>query len=196
MTTTTDRQHDESAAIEDTAPRKVFAPAGAPVAVWFGALLGVAMLGLCAGAIRDLIIEAKWVNDREWTQAAADWITRIHWYQWMWAVAVGLILVGLLFVWLALKPRKRTFVSLGDYEVMWTRRGDVARRCSVAVATLPGVEHATTVVGRRTAKVTVTTSDGAADRDAVRSAAQGVVQVLARKTRVKVRMNSRSGGRR
>lgn len=172
------------------------APAGAPVAVWFGALLGVAMLGLCAGAIRDLIIEAKWVNDREWTQAAADWITRIHWYQWMWAVAVGLILVGLLFVWLALKPRKRTFVSLGDDEVMWTRRGDVARRCSAAVATLPGVEHATTVVGRRTAKVTVTTSDGAADRDAVRSAAQGVVQALARKTRVKVRMNSRSGGRR
>ncbi|MGX7693819.1 DUF6286 domain-containing protein [Gordonia polyisoprenivorans] len=145
---------------QDLAGGKVFAPAAYPGAAIVGSLIGLLFLGLACVGIRDLIVYAGWIDGTRWTTNTADWITRSTWQDWMWPVAVICVIVGLWLVWLAVKPRRRTHVPLGDFEVMWTRRGDMARRASAALLTVPGVEHATTVVTRRRAKVTVTASGG------------------------------------
>lgn len=181
---------------EDPGAGKVFAPSATPAAAWLAAILGIGLLGVCAVAIRDLIVAAGWISGDSWTRAAADWIGDLRWYEWMWPAAVALVVAGLLLLYVAVKPRKRTYVNVGPYGVMWTRRGDVARRCSAAVATLPGVEHATTVVGRRRAKVTVTTGGNEVDPAAIKNVAESVVDVLAKKPKVKVRIISRRNGER
>lgn len=184
---------------EDTSSGKVFAPSATPAAAWFGVILGLALLALCAVAIRDLIVAAGWISGDSWTRTAADWVADISWYDWMWPAAVGLIIAGLLLLYVAVKLRRRTYVNVGPYGVMWTRRGDVARRCSAAVAAIPGVEHATTVVGRRKATVTVTTGDTPVDRAEIKQVAENAVDVLAKRPRVKVRVVSRrrpAGGKR
>ncbi|GAB40342.1 MULTISPECIES: DUF6286 domain-containing protein [Gordonia] len=174
----------------DTHKGKVFTPAAGPKSVVSGVIIGIALLALVAVAIHDLLVEAGWVSGTRWLQAAADWINGATWQDWMWAAVVGFIIVGLLLVWTALAPRRRTHVSLGDFEVLWTRRGDVARRFSTAALSVPGVEHATTVVGRRRAKVLVTT-DSAVDESALRDTLESVASSLEKKMRVKLKVVTR-----
>ncbi len=185
---------NERAVIEartaDTHKGKVFVPAAGPKSVVSGVIIGIALLALVAVAIHDLLVEAGWVSGTRWLQAAADWINGATWQDWMWAAVVGFIIVGLLLVWTALAPRRRTHVSLGDFEVLWTRRGDVARRFSTAALSVPGVEHATTVVGRRRAKVLVTT-DSAVDESALRDTLESVASSLEKKMRVKLKVVTR-----
>ncbi len=102
---------------------------------------------------------AGWIDGTRWTTNTADWITRSTWQDWMWPVAVICVIVGLWLVWLAVKPRRRTHVPLGDFEVMWTRRGDMARVRVPHCSPSPG--RARHDRGhRRRAKVTVTVSGG------------------------------------
>lgn len=201
MTTTaeTTTAKTTTAKTADTHDAKVFTPAANPAAAVVGVLIGVALFGLAAIAIRDLLIELEWLSGAEWSRTAADWLVGIQWWDWMWPVAIALIISGLGLLWLAVRPRRRTHLSLAGYEVMWTRRGDIARRCSAAVSTLSGVRHATTVVGRRTVTVTVTTRE-AVDRASVESEIDRVVgEVLSSidaplRPRVKI-VRDRSGDR-
>ncbi|MGC5256561.1 DUF6286 domain-containing protein [Gordonia sp. DT218] len=164
MTASTTAGADRSTAARtaDTHDAKVFAPAANPAAAIVGCVIGLLLLGVVAMAIRDLLVHIGWLSGSEWTRDVAVRVADLRWSNWMWPVAVALIVIGAAMIWLAGKPRRRTHLSLKGYEVMWTRRGDLARRCSTAVSGLPGVDHATTVVGRRTVKVRVTVT-GAAD---------------------------------
>ncbi|GAB34597.1 DUF6286 domain-containing protein [Gordonia otitidis] len=181
----------------DTHKGKVFTPAAGPKSVVSGVIIGLLLLALVAVAIHDLLIKAGWVSDTLWLQSAADWLDGATWKDWMWAAAVGFIVVGLLLVWTALAPRRRTHISLGDYEVLWTRRGDVARRFSTAALSVSGVEHATTVVGRRRAKVLVTTNSGV-DEAELRDVLDSVATSLEKSVRVKLKVvtRHRKGGSR
>ncbi|GAA3694572.1 DUF6286 domain-containing protein [Gordonia hankookensis] len=159
--TTTGSDRSTTAKTADTHDAKVFAPAANPAATIVGCVIGLLLLGLAVVAVRDLLVQVGWLSGSEWTRDAADGVGDLRWSDWMWPVAVALIVVGLAMIWLAAKPRRRTHLSLKGYEVMWTRRGDLARRCSTAASGLPGVDHATTVVGRRTVKLRVTVTDAA-----------------------------------
>lgn len=176
---------------EDLADGKVFAPSSYPGAAIVGSLLGLGLLGLAAVGIRDHIVRFGWISGTPWTDSAADWIARSTWQDWMWPAAVGFIVVGLLFLWLALVPRRRTHETLDRYGVMWTRRGDAARQCSAAVMNVPGVEHATTIVRRRSAKVIARTST-TVDAETVRAAAVAALAPVRDSPKVKVRLISRS----
>ncbi|MGV9713571.1 DUF6286 domain-containing protein [Gordonia sp. NPDC003424] len=158
MTTEIDRPDDATPATAktvDTADAKVFAPAAMPSATWPGLLVGIALLALAAIAVRDLLVDIGWLSGEQWIRAALDRVAAIRWWTWMWPVAVLAILAGLFLLWHAVRPRQRTHLSLAGYQVMWTRRVDLARRCSAAVSEVPGVDHASTVVGRRTVRVSV-----------------------------------------
>lgn len=170
----------------DLSDGKVFAPAGYPGAAIVGSLLGLLLLGLAGVVIRDFIVRFGWIHGTQWTDNVAQSIATSTWQPWMWAVAVVLVIVGVAMLWLAVKPRRRTHTALGDHQVMWTRRGDVARRCSASLLAVPGVEHATTVVGRRRAKVTVTVS-GDVDTARLQEQATLAVSPLKNPPRVKIR---------
>ncbi|MGC5247000.1 DUF6286 domain-containing protein [Gordonia sp. DT219] len=176
---------------QDLAEGKIFAPAAYPGAAIVGAVLGLLLIGLACIGIRDLIVRVGWLDGSSWTQNSAAWIAERTWQTWMWPVAVILVLLGLWLLWLAVKPRRRTHVQLGDYQVMWTRRGDVARRASAALLTVTGVDHATTVVGRRRAKVTVTVS-GEVDKTLLHDRATEAISPLKHPPRVKIRRVVRS----
>lgn len=184
----------------DTGEGKVYPPASNPAAVVIGVILGVAFLGLAAVAIRDLLIHVGWVDSDEWSVAAADRVADMSWATWMWPAAVALIVVGLWLVWLAIRPRRTTHLSVDGFEVLWTRRGDIARRCSAAVSAVPGVEHATTVVGRRKVKLTVTADSDRFDESAVQHVVDGVLSGIVAPLRatisVRRRGNAAEGGNR
>ncbi|MGO3325608.1 DUF6286 domain-containing protein [Gordonia sp. (in: high G+C Gram-positive bacteria)] len=184
---------DHRAGTADTADGKVFAPSGRPGAAILGAVIGIALLVLCGVAIRDLILEAGWIDGDPWLGQAAHWSSETPWAGWMWAAAIACIVIGLVLLAAALKPRRATHIRLTDHDVLWTRRVDVARRCSAAAQAVAGVDHATTVVTRRKAKCTVIARD-TADRDRIREVVDGVVSDVESPKRAVVRFSNRTGG--
>ncbi|MCF8589029.1 DUF6286 domain-containing protein [Gordonia liuliyuniae] len=194
MTATTDDR--DRTGTDDTASRNVFAPSGLPGAAVLGAVIGLLMLVLCGVAIRDLVVAAGWTDGDPWLAGAAHWSTETSWTGWMWAAAIACVVVGLGMLAVAVKPRRPTHLRLAGHDVLWTRRVDVARRCSAAAESVSGVEHATTVVTRRKATCTVTARDST-DRDHVREVVESVIGDVESPKRAVVRFpNRRGGGRR
>lgn len=177
----------------DTASRKVFAPSGRPGAAILGAVIGIALLVLCGVAVRDLVLEAGWIDGDPWLGHAAHWSSETAWTSWMWAAAIACIVIGLVLLVAAMKPRRATHLRLTDHDVLWTRRVDVARRCSAAAQAVAGVDHATTVVTRRKAKCTVIARDSV-DRDRVRTVVEEVVGDVESPKRAVVRFSNRNAG--
>ncbi|MEE3852786.1 hypothetical protein VZC37_20775 [Gordonia sp. LSe1-13] len=190
-----DDEDDRSTAdrTADTHGGKVFAPAANPAAAVMGAVIAASLLALGVVAARDLLVEAGWLTGPGWLHAAADWIADIRWWDWMWPMAIAMISVGVGLLWLAVRPRRRTHLSIAEHEVLWTRRVDVARSCSAVVCALPGVADATTVVGRRRAKVSVK-AHGPVDRAAVDEAVEDVLSKVDVPLRSKVEIVGRHGG--
>lgn len=177
----------------DIGAGKVFVPAATPGAAIVGLFAGIALIGLAVVAVRDPLVYLGWLDGAGWLHSAAQWLADIEWWEWMWPAAIALVVVGLWMLWVAVKPRRRTHISLVGYEVLWTRRGDVARRCSAVVGDLPGVENATTVVGRRRAKVTVTTHGNTVDRAEIARVVDAVLDGVEPHMTSKVRLVRRGG---
>lgn len=144
------------ATLPDIAEGGAPAPKALPAAVWPGIVVGVGLLAAALIAAHDLVIRFGWLAGTAWTTQAASWLSELHWQDWMWPTAVGLILVGLVLLVLAGKPRHREYLHIEG--ALYTRRGDIARRSSAAARALPGVDYANTVVGRRRIKVSATVS--------------------------------------
>ncbi|WOC12287.1 DUF6286 domain-containing protein [Gordonia sp. MP11Mi] len=191
MTSTTEA--GDRSGTDDTSSRNVFAPSGLPGAAILGALVGIAMLVLCGVAVRDLVVKAGWTGGDPWLASAAHWSSESQWTSWMWAPAIACCVVGVALVVASLKPRRPTHLRLTDHDVLWTRRVDLARRCSAAAESVTGVDHATTVVTRRKATCTVTARDSA-DRDRVREVVESVAGDAESQPRAVVRFSHRHGG--
>lgn len=163
-------------------------PSRSPAAVVTGTLIGVGLLALTAVAIREIVVRAGWVDGGQWSVSAARWIGEIRWQDWMWGAAFACLALGLLLLWTALRPRRRTHVAIAGHGSIWTRRVDVARRCSAAASSIPGVAHASTTIGRRKAGCTVQTTRDPADRDLIQKTVEDVVAVMSSPPRVKIRV--------
>lgn len=174
--------------VRDIADTAVPSPAAFPGAAVAGGLFGLALLVLAGILVRDVLAGTGAISGDTWTHRAADGLGTATWQNWMWVIPAVCAVVGLAALWLALKPRRRTHVSLEAYPVVWTRRSDLARRCSSAVADLPGVRDVTTVAGRRRTRVTVI-ADGPVDREQVSEVAAAAVAV-AGPPRVTVKIRS------
>ncbi|WP_439029290.1 DUF6286 domain-containing protein [Gordonia terrae] len=166
-------------------------PAALPGAAIAGAALGLAFIALGAVAVRDIAVSAAWLDGRAFSLTAAEWIADLQWQNWMWPAAIGAIILGLVLLWIAVKPRRRTHLALSGDDGMWTRPGDVARRCSAAVSDLPGVLDADTVVTRRKLTCTVGVRTQIADRALIESTATAVAAGLQSSPKVVVRVRDR-----
>ncbi|MCR5977156.1 hypothetical protein GDN83_05260 [Gordonia jinghuaiqii] len=188
-----DEQTAQRPATTATPPSdRVFTPSGLPGAAIAGAVLGIAMIALGVTAIRDIAVRAEWLDGREWSVTVAEWIRDLQWQGWMWPAAIGLVLVGLILLWVAVKPRQPTHLRMTQPE-MWTRPGDVARRCSAAVSDLPGVYEVDTIVTRRKVKSTVLGRTSVTERDLITQTLSDVVSVLESPPRAVVRLRFRDG---
>nr|WP_314143828.1 Asp23/Gls24 family envelope stress response protein [uncultured Rhodococcus sp.] len=170
------------------APRPPTAgPAAMPVALLFGfALLGVAFV-----AGREFLIAHGHLGGSPWIADAVSWIARLHWQSWMIAAAIGAAVVGLLLVFIGVKPRTKTHSGLGTSTV-WATATDIARLCSAAAQSTRGVVDAHTVVTRRKIEVRIE-RDGAVDAEhvdaAVREALAPTLSVAAGGRRLTVKQS-------
>ncbi|MFT4043999.1 MAG: DUF6286 domain-containing protein [Gordonia sp. (in: high G+C Gram-positive bacteria)] len=181
-----------TAAPPETPGGDVPVPASRPAAVIPGVVIGLLLATLTLVAVRDLIVQSgwlsgsRWLSGTGWLRAGADWLARSTWQQWMWAAALAMTAVGIFLLWSALAPRAPTHVRLAGDEACWTRRGDIARRASTVARAVAGVADATTVVGRRRAKVTVMPAAEDMDVSAIHAEVQRVVDELDTPVRVTV----------
>ena len=102
---------------------------------------------------------------------------------------IGLAVLGLWWLLAALKPRKRTEISLSGTPGAWMRPGDLARLAQPTVENVEGVVSASTSATRRTVtvKATTTARDSAEVRTAVTEAVGDRLSVVGRAPRVKVK---------
>lgn len=133
-------------------------PAAAPAA----ALIALVSLVLAFTAARELLIVRGTYHGAPWLRNSFEWFGRLHWQTWLAPIAAVCVVLGLVLIVVALKPRRRTHVPLqmdGPVPTVWMRRTDLARMCSAHATELTGVRTARTVVDRRRAVVRVVLED-------------------------------------
>ena len=130
-------------------------PKGAPIVRWWALLLSLALLALAAVFGREAWRVSTHATVDSWTQPfidvmSADAQGSAAIAPWMlWGGAAGIV-VGLLMLYAALRPRRRTHVELASGAISgWTRQVDIARRCSATARKVPGVGAARTTAGKK-----------------------------------------------
>jgi hypothetical protein len=124
-------------------------PAAAPVAIVIAVCLLAA--GLVAG--RELLIVRDVIDETPWVANTFGWISRLTWQTWMLAPAVAAVVLGVLALFAALKPRAHTHVGTATPPSLWLTTTDTARASTAAALHVEGVMRAHTTAGRR--RVTV-----------------------------------------
>ncbi|WP_165241114.1 DUF6286 domain-containing protein [Corynebacterium lizhenjunii] len=119
-------------------------PVASPKVRWAGLLTGVVFVALAAVLGRELW--ALNTGATSWVRPVLDLAAKPVLESWMLFALAGVIVLGLLAIWAAVAPRKRTHLRLqspaGMDMSMWTRRVDIARRASAVARRVPGVTAA------------------------------------------------------
>jgi len=172
--------------VEPTAGRT---PTAAPAAAPWAVLLALVVLALGVVGIRDALVAAGAFGGSSWTKNTANAIDGLTARTWMIPAGIGLAVLGLWWLLAALKPRKRTEISLSGTPGAWMRPGDLARLVQPTVENVEGVVSASTSATRRTVtvKATTTARDSAEVRTAVTDAVGDRLSALRRAHRVKVK---------
>ncbi|MEC4614530.1 Asp23/Gls24 family envelope stress response protein [Tsukamurella tyrosinosolvens] len=109
------------------APRRT---AGASIAT-VPLLLALVALGVIA--VRDALVSLGWVAGSRWIDAVPRIADDVRWSWWAWPATVGAIVLGLVLLIAALKPRRRSHTPVSD-ELWFHRRIDPDRRSAEEVA--------------------------------------------------------------
>jgi len=175
-----------AAPVEPTAGRT---PTATPAAAPWAVLLALVVLALGVVGIRDALIAAGAFGGSSWTKKTANAIDGLTAHTWMIPAGIGLAVLGLWWLLAALKPRKRTEISLTGTPGAWMRPGDLARLVQPTVENVEGVVSASTSATRRTVtvKATTTARDSAQVRTAVTEAVGDRLSAVGRAPRVKVK---------
>ncbi len=129
-------------------------PRTSPAVRWLSILLALALIGLAAVAIRELWIHYdNTVTWQSWVEPVLGEVAVEDFQPWMQWASVIAIVVGLVFLIAALKPRRRTHIRLDSPVSMWARPTDVARMVSATVKRQAGVRSVTTSVRGKKVKV-------------------------------------------
>lgn len=139
-------------------------PVAPPAAGYVGALIALLLLALGVVALRDSAVSAGWLRGRPFLTTAIGWVDGLGFDWWMIPAGAVAIAIGLWWVSAALRPRRRTAVSVTARSSVWIGPADLARLASRAAHTVPGVVDARSSATLRkvtvTAKVTATTTVG------------------------------------
>jgi hypothetical protein len=184
---------DPTAPPTPVAPVRPRTPRATPAAVPAAILVAVGALGLAVVAARELLIMRGTFANAPWIRNTFQWLGRLHWSDWIVPVAVGAIVLGIVFIVAALKPRPRTHLPLavGDTPIVWLRPTDLARNSSSHANTVPGVLSAHTTVDRKhvTVRVVRTESTPAGDvAISVREAVEPTLSLLGRSPELRVQV--------
>lgn len=139
-------------------------PRATPVARYVAVLIGAALLSLAVVCGRELWLrnddDADW---RSWVDPAVMTVGEATFQPWMLPAAVVAILVAVILVWIAVRPRTRTHRQVASSAGVWMRPVDIARMLTATARTVPGVSSAHSQVSGSSATVTVATHSGRTD---------------------------------
>jgi hypothetical protein len=175
-------------------PAAASPPVAAPAAGYVGTLIAVLLLGLGVVALRDGAVSAGWLDGKEWTKNAVGWVDGLTFAWWMIPVAIVAIVVGLWWVYAAVRPRRRTAVAVAARSSVWIAPADLARLASAAAESVAGVLDArsSATLHRITVTAHTTADDGAADvESAITDAVRDATAILG--TPMKIRVRTRTG---
>lgn len=136
--------------------RRAREPRGNPAARYLGVIIGLLLLALGLVAGRELWLRNSDVGWRSWLDPVFGFFRGLEFQPWMGWVGIGLVVLGLLLLIIALKPRPRTHRALKSPVSIWARPVDIARYATANARRTPGVRSASTSVKRRTATLEVT----------------------------------------
>ncbi|MBA8962740.1 putative alkaline shock family protein YloU [Rhodococcus percolatus] len=186
-------QGDPAVPPAPVAPIRPRTPRATPAAVPAAIIVAVGALGLAVVAARELLIMRGTFANAPWIRNTVQWLGRLHWSEWIVPAAAGAIVLGVVFIVAALKPRPRTHLPLavGDTPIVWLRPTDLARNSSSHAKTVPGVLSAHTTVDRKhvTVRVVRTESTPASDvAISVREAVEPTLSLLGTSPELRVQV--------
>ncbi|WP_197379926.1 DUF6286 domain-containing protein [Mycolicibacterium mengxianglii] len=175
-------------------PAPAHIPRAPAPATYLGVLLGLLLVAAGVVGIRDGIVSAGWLEGSMWTANAVNWLDGLGFDDWMYPVAILALLLGLVVLFIAVKPSRTTAVPLRGRTTILIRNRDVARIAESAAQTVPGVTHARAESKGRTVTVRARTTgqDAATAKEAVSHAVGSALGILASPAKIVVHTRSES----
>lgn len=132
-------------------------PRADPWARHAAVIIGLLLLAVAVICVREVWLRnSSSIHWQSWVGPLIETVGNTTYQLWMLPTGVGAALLGMLLVWVALRPRTRTHLSVRHRTAVWMRRVDIARMLSATARTVPGVATAASHVNGRTATVSVT----------------------------------------
>lgn len=153
-------------------------PRAAPVAAVTGSLVAVAFIAAAVVGIHDLVVTQGWAGGHPWARGAIDGINHTTRADWVIPLAVLALLVGLLLLWVSVKPRRSTHQPVADQDPaaqVWVTPEALSQLAGSAGDDVSGVLRAYPKVTRRHIRVSVLTVPGA-DQDQVTQATTALIK--------------------
>ena len=171
------------------APVPVAAAAASKVAV----VLSILLAALGVVAVRDAVVGLGWASGSQWLPVAADAVDGFAPADWVTVAGVAVVLIGLLLVVLALKPRRRTAVAVTAQTPMYLTVDGIAALAGAAARDVAGVVDARATSSRRRVVVRcrVTGDDSGALRAGITDAVTRSLSALQSPPRVVVRTRTK-----
>lgn len=131
-------------------------PKASPAARGWAIFLGLLLLGLAVVAGRETWLVASDANASSWVTPVTDLVARETLETWIIWAGVAAVMVGVIFLIIAFKPRRKTHLRLGsERSSAWLRAVDVARRSSAVARQIPGVAAARSQATDKSIKIIV-----------------------------------------
>jgi hypothetical protein len=168
-------------------------PVAAPAATVLAGLLALTSIAVGVIAARDVLIWTGAITGTPWIATALNVLDGLTAEWWMLPAGIAVAVLGLLLVFAAVKPRRRTHRPLQVPDT-WITPRDVIRMTRGAGAAITGVATATATGSARRITLTIIPLagyDAAAVKDAVGSAVAETLAALAQPPRVKIRIKER-----
>lgn len=166
------------------AKKPVAIPAAAPV----GIIAALAVTALGAVAIRDTLTSTGAITGTSWLEWLLSKAEVLRPVDWMIPAGIGAVVLGLLVLIAALRPRHPTHLAVGDAGV-WIRSRDAARLATNTAETIDSVTSAATKAKRRRLQVTAkATGDVARVRDDLTTAIAQRLQAVTPIPRIRTRV--------
>jgi len=127
-------------------------PKASPAARTWAVILGLLLLAAGVVGVRETWLVGSGSDAQSWVQPVLNLIATEELQTWMIWAGVASIVVGLIFLFAAVKTRRTTHMQLAS---MWMRPVDIARLSSATARRVPGVASAQTSADSKKAKVTV-----------------------------------------
>ncbi|KDQ01051.1 hypothetical protein EN35_25700 [Rhodococcus qingshengii] len=166
----------------------------APGSAVTGFLIAAALLALGVVGVRDALVDTGVITGSQWIPSAAAYVDGLAYEGWMLPAGIAAVVLGLWFVILGLKPRRKTANALVGVANTWIDPADVAAIASVRVESLAQVRSASSHATRRKLEVKASvTPDGAATAESeIRAVLGDLAGSLSPSPRIKVRIQTGS----